>query len=195
MNIFNDSTFIGGHPVLDFINTVEDQDKQRNLNLIADWSSFVAWAQAAEIFSEEQLGVLNNAIPSVEKISLLVEIQQVKEETYNALNFILCSTSTENSAFKKLQCRIKTAISHASLVQQAASFSWQANTNNPNWVVDILLLRIEDFLCHTDMTKLRQCKGCSWMFLNSGRGKGRQWCNMKTCGNRAKLAAFRERRH
>ncbi|HIA2401636.1 CGNR zinc finger domain-containing protein, partial [Burkholderia cepacia] len=29
--------------------------------------------------------------------------------------------------------------------------------------------------------------------VDRGRGVGRRWCDMRTCGNRAKVEAFRER--
>jgi len=32
------------------------------------------------------------------------------------------------------------------------------------------------------------------VFINSGRGRGRRWCNMATCGNRHKVEAHRERK-
>jgi len=193
MILFNDSAFIGGHTVLDFLNTVEDQDKQRNLNLIADWSSFVAWAQAASVFSQAQMEILNNGIPNSERVGLLLEIQELKETTYTALDGILSPETTKNIAFGKLEYRIQTAISDSSLVSQGLGFKWEPKSESLNWVVDFFVLLIENFLCHTDITKLRVCKRCTWMFLNSGRGRGRQWCSMKTCGNRAKLVSFRER--
>jgi len=193
MIFFDDSAFIGGHPVLDFINTVDDQDKQRNLNLITDWSSFVAWAQAASVFSKAQMKILNNGIPDSERNTLLSEIQDLKETTYTALNCMLSPQATTNPALGKLEFRIQTAISYSSLVSHGSGFRWEPKSENLNWVVDFLVLLIENFLCHTDITKLRVCKRCTWMFLNSGRGRGRQWCSMKTCGNRAKLVSFRER--
>lgn len=193
MIFFNDSAFIGGHPVLDFINTVDDQDKQRNFNLIGDWPSFVAWAQASSIFSEAQMEILNNGISVPQRFTLLSEIQKLKETTYTALSCMLSLQTTPNISLGKLELRIQTAISYSSLVSQGSGFKWQPKLENQNWVVDFLVLLIENFLCHTDITKLRVCKRCTWMFLNSGRGRGRQWCSMKTCGNRAKLVSFRER--
>lgn len=35
---------------------------------------------------------------------------------------------------------------------------------------------------------------CGALTLSSARGAARRWCSMKTCGNRAKVAAYRERR-
>ncbi|MGP6192010.1 MAG: CGNR zinc finger domain-containing protein [Vulcanimicrobiaceae bacterium] len=47
-----------------------------------------------------------------------------------------------------------------------------------------------------DRDRLRTCKHpeCGALMLNAARGPQRQWCSMETCGNRAKVAAYRKRR-
>jgi predicted RNA-binding Zn ribbon-like protein len=195
MNITDDFIFVGGHRALDFINTVDDQDKQRTINRIAGWPSFLGWGEASSMFNEKQLDILKNNIPRPVIATLLIEINELKELSYQALKFIMAENITQNIALEKLECRIKIAIGNSSLVKEEVSFKWATNTRNSGWVVDLLVLSIADLLCDKDLTKLRECKRCTWMFLNSGRGKGRQWCNMSTCGNRAKSASFRGRHH
>ncbi len=43
--------------------------------------------------------------------------------------------------------------------------------------------------------RLRVCENdqCRWVFLDTSRTARRKWCDMSTCGNRAKAARFRER--
>jgi predicted RNA-binding Zn ribbon-like protein len=42
---------------------------------------------------------------------------------------------------------------------------------------------------------LRECgrPECTQVYLDRSRGHRREWCSMKTCGNRVKASAFRER--
>ncbi|GIM89912.1 CGNR zinc finger domain-containing protein [Paractinoplanes toevensis] len=44
--------------------------------------------------------------------------------------------------------------------------------------------------------RLKACRGddCRWVFLDGSRNTSRRWCDMANCGNRAKMATFRERR-
>ena len=44
--------------------------------------------------------------------------------------------------------------------------------------------------------RLRQCAGpdCGWLFLESTRGRPRRWCDIRDCGNVAKVRAYRDRR-
>lgn len=43
--------------------------------------------------------------------------------------------------------------------------------------------------------RIRQCQGptCAILFLDTSRKGDRRWCSMSACGNRAKVAAFRQR--
>jgi len=43
--------------------------------------------------------------------------------------------------------------------------------------------------------RIRRCAGCGRVFHDDSRTGNRRWCSMLTCGNRAKVAAFRARTH
>jgi predicted RNA-binding Zn ribbon-like protein len=50
-----------------------------------------------------------------------------------------------------------------------------------------------NLLTSPDLTRVRQCAGeaCSWLFVDTSRNGMRRWCDMKMCGNRAKVRRFR----
>lgn len=43
--------------------------------------------------------------------------------------------------------------------------------------------------------RVRQCGGdeCGWLFVDDSRAGCRRWCDMRVCGNRAKVRRYRER--
>jgi len=51
------------------------------------------------------------------------------------------------------------------------------------------------FVCEEDFSYVKACEGaaCTLMFADHTRGRGRRWCSMSLCGNRAKVAAHRKR--
>ena len=63
-----------------------------------------------------------------------------------------------------------------------------------------LLLPIGEVLatlvCSEDFSDVKACEGpaCTLLFADHTRGRARRWCSMAICGNRAKVAAYRERR-
>lgn len=44
-----------------------------------------------------------------------------------------------------------------------------------------------------DDGRIRRCAGCRRVFHDDSRTGNRRWCSMLSCGNRAKVAAFRAR--
>jgi predicted RNA-binding Zn ribbon-like protein len=52
-------------------------------------------------------------------------------------------------------------------------------------------------LTSPDAERIRQCEApdCSWLFLDRSRGGRRRWCDMSSCGNRAKARRYYERHH
>ena len=53
-----------------------------------------------------------------------------------------------------------------------------------------------DALAVGDTSRFRVCAndGCRWVFEDTSRGGRRRWCDMTTCGNRAKVRRFRSKR-
>jgi predicted RNA-binding Zn ribbon-like protein len=51
-------------------------------------------------------------------------------------------------------------------------------------------------LMRGDLARIRKCRSqtCHRVFLDETRNGARRWCDMSTCGNRAKSAKFRKRR-
>jgi predicted RNA-binding Zn ribbon-like protein len=43
--------------------------------------------------------------------------------------------------------------------------------------------------------RFKACRGddCRWVFIDASRNTSRRWCDMANCGNRAKMATFRDR--
>jgi predicted RNA-binding Zn ribbon-like protein len=51
------------------------------------------------------------------------------------------------------------------------------------------------FVCEEDFASIKACEGhsCTLVFADHTRRRGRRWCSMAICGNRAKQAAHRNR--
>jgi predicted RNA-binding Zn ribbon-like protein len=54
---------------------------------------------------------------------------------------------------------------------------------------------IAELLAHADFDLIRQCEGeqCVLWFYDRTKAHRRRWCSPQSCGNRAKVAAFRAR--
>lgn len=54
-----------------------------------------------------------------------------------------------------------------------------------------------DLYAGPDIEKVKECSaaGCTRLYIDASRARNRHWCGMSTCGNRAKVQAFRARQH
>lgn len=53
-----------------------------------------------------------------------------------------------------------------------------------------------ELLTSEDLTLVRECAGydCGRLFMDATKNRSRRWCDMSTCGNRAKMRRHYERR-
>ncbi|MEJ1938348.1 CGNR zinc finger domain-containing protein, partial [Nostoc sp. NIES-2111] len=51
-------------------------------------------------------------------------------------------------------------------------------------------------LMERDLARTKRCEGreCGWLFFDTTKNRTRRWCEMKVCGNRAKVRASRQRK-
>ena len=52
-----------------------------------------------------------------------------------------------------------------------------------------------DLLTSGAIGRVRTCAAdtCEWLFIDTTKNRTRRWCDMKVCGNRAKVRRFRSR--
>ena len=76
------------------------------------------------------------------------------------------------------------------LIAGAKGFGWAAKDAVP--AVPALLAPVlwsaADLLTFADNRRLRRCanRECLWLFMDHSKGGTRRWCDMNSCGNRAK---------
>lgn len=58
-----------------------------------------------------------------------------------------------------------------------------------------ILVEVYDEMVDGIWERMKACKAddCRWAFLDTSKNKSRAWCSMESCGNRAKVNAYRER--
>lgn len=63
-------------------------------------------------------------------------------------------------------------------------------------VVAVLVQALLRASARPGWSRVKACPGtgCGWVFLDGSRNSSRRWCDMTSCGSRAKTATFRARR-
>jgi len=58
-----------------------------------------------------------------------------------------------------------------------------------------IIVEVYDEMVDGTWERMKACKAddCRWAFLDTSKNKSRAWCSMESCGNRAKVNAYRQR--
>ena len=58
-----------------------------------------------------------------------------------------------------------------------------------------ILVEVYDEMVDGIWERMKACKAedCRWAFLDTSKNRSRAWCSMESCGNRAKVSAYRQR--
>ena len=60
-----------------------------------------------------------------------------------------------------------------------------------------ILVEVYDEMVDGVWERMKACRAedCRWAFLDTSKNRSRAWCSMDSCGNRAKVHAYRQRHH
>ena len=180
--------FLGGHPALDFINTVGGRthtsanrytvDRER-LESAEDLDAFWSAAAAAAAFKSggrsrrTSRGDLERAI-------------ELREVLYRIFLAVIASRRPDAADI---------ALLNRSLPAQQLAFKGATATFTTDDPLGSIALSAAELLTSPEIARVRACGGesCGWLFLDTSRNRSRQWCDMRDCGNVAKVRRFRDR--
>ena len=173
--------FIADRPVLDYLSTIaergtSDDEKLQSEQDLADWI--------------EQSGILDTP-PQVTKQAL--ERGKALREAMFRLIATLINHQTASATDRAL---VNTA-AEASPPLLRLDDDGLHRYGDTEAVFALLAQDCLDLFDSPDREALRWCADatCTRAFIDRSRGQRRRWCGMKGCGDRAKAAAYRRRRH
>jgi len=200
--------FIAGHASLDFVNTVGARvSRTRSVpdyadkvlrDKLEDYQALVAWSELAGILTIQEIRRLRRAARRHPQraAQVLSRALRLREALYRIYKSSIEGWRPRIADVNILRKELSAAHARQRLLVSGAGFVWR--WDDSGYPLDSPLWRVSqsaaDLLTSTDLGSLRQCGGdeCGWMFLDTSRNGSRRWCDMKECGNRAKVRRFRE---
>ena len=190
--------FIGGSLCLDFVNTVGGRIASSGKRDYADrivgeklvhFGDLMTWGQMAGVLGPAEAPVApRHAGP------LLARAIAFREALYRIAKCLLEGWAPPEADLRLVNREIVTAESHRRLTFSDARLSrtWD-DAAAPERVLWSVAESATVLLASPDAASLRQCPGeeCGWIFLDTSRNHARRWCQMRICGNRAKVRRFR----
>ncbi len=191
--------FVSNRLCLDFSNTLHDRGTSTPRDHFSTYSDLVRWSQAAGILLPEETQILlEEAVHyPVEATLVLQEAIVLRETMYRIFSAIVREVAPVTADMQALNAAYAEAMSRACIVQKGDGFVWDWNgkeTALERMMWDIVRSAAE-LLVSEELSLMRECAGedCGWLFLDTSKNHSRRWCDMKSCGNRAKVGRHYER--
>jgi predicted RNA-binding Zn ribbon-like protein len=205
--------FAGGRLCLDFVNTAggrvsrgargRDYADAVIRDKIASYEDLLAWSVLAGCVDRRRAGALARtaARGTREAARVTARAIRLREALYRIFKCAIEGWRPPEADVEILRQELSTARSHQYLTGPTAHdgrFAWTF-PDRPDALDRVLwpvTLSAAELLTSGDLDRLGQCAGadCGWMFLDTSRNQRRQWCDMRDCGNRAKVNRFRQKR-
>lgn len=186
---------LGDDPVLQFVNTVDDAGKSRSEDGMPDWVTLVGWAEATGILSDAEAVSLIRPADGAAAESELRAVHALREATWQVLRPESVDDDRSHAAAARVSEEVRWSFERAEFDSDQRDFRWRAiaDDTDPTVLRVRLGLEVERFLLSEERRRVKECGRCTALFLDHGRGRGRIWCRMSTCGNRAKVSRFRSK--
>jgi predicted RNA-binding Zn ribbon-like protein len=183
--------FTGNNLSLDFCNTLNDRGSNAR-ELLTGYDRLLLWGQEAHILTEEEAHRLDKEAKKHkrEAETVLKQALELREAIFHLFLASTQGTSSEAADLETFNSALTRALSHNIMIPQEQGFSW-------SWLpkedaLDSMLWpavrAAADLFTSEELEDVRVCASdtCGWLFMDSSKNHTRRWCDMKSCGNRAK---------
>jgi predicted RNA-binding Zn ribbon-like protein len=185
----------GGHPALDFVNTLDERPSDAPIDNLATYDALVRFAELAGLIDP----LASRRLQSL-KGSACARIARRAGELREHLFAILAASHIERPVPQRSLDAIASEVRRAHAARAlrptgtsgAISHCW-LSPDSPEVPLHACALAVEDLLVSTDHSRIRKCSAadCEVYFIDTSKAHRRQWCSMRNCGNRAKQKRWR----
>jgi predicted RNA-binding Zn ribbon-like protein len=190
---------VGEELAWDFTNTSSARGSRSEQEHLRDFDTLIQWVEHARVllpadcaYARAELAghprrsrrIFEHAIEMRELIWTIGTALAEQRPVPGKLLGLLSAAHAEN-------------LRHAEMRMRSGSYIWvwdprqdiQAAILGPITLSALTLLMAKDLL------RTKRCAGqeCGWLFFDTTKNNRRRWCEMRVCGNRAKVRASRER--
>jgi predicted RNA-binding Zn ribbon-like protein len=192
---------IGGALCLELCNTISRRYTDAPVEHLPDYPALLRWAEhagALDASAAAQLKHLAARRPG-DGVQVLARARHLRTALHGAILRAVEHGAPDPTAVASIDEHVRHAFAARRLVASTTGTEWQwADDGNPLmrplWPV---ALSAAALLSSPGLARVRECAGradgCGWLFLDTGRGRGRRWCSMDLCGNRSKVRRHYQR--
>lgn len=188
--------FSAGALCLDFANTWGNRGDIMTDSLEA-FSDLTKWVADAGVLDRDGLADLHALVSGAENADhLLRSAKFLREAIFSACAAAASESPPSPSDLDQLnRVLASTPVRLLGQGDRCCRWVWPKTATAFDRAMWPIVESASDILTSDDVVRIRVCAApdCSWLFLDRSRGRRRKWCDMSTCGNRAKARRYYER--
>ena len=190
---------VGGELAWDFTNTTSARGSPARQEHLRGFDRLMQWVEHARVMPPADCGYAHAALAghprraqriferAIEMRELIWTIGTALAEQRPVAGKLLASLSAAHA----------TNLGHAEIKMRYGShiWVWDPRRDIAAAILGPITLSALTLLMEKDLLRTKRCAGqeCGWLFFDTTKNNRRRWCEMRVCGNRAKVRAARQR--
>ena len=191
-----DMRLSGGHPALDFVNTVDSRRNRWGPDFVVDYVDLIVFSRMVNLVSEAQAAGLKqiaNENPAAAATALEAAVE-LRECLYRVFLKEYAGGKPEMVDVAFIGDMATAARGRQAFGERTGRWTWAHMIEAPADLVHVLSSSAAELLAtRSERRPVKECKGdnCGWLFLDKSRGGRRIWCSEESCGVHSRVKKFR----
>ena len=193
----------GGHLALDLANTVSRRDDPvRRREHLESYRDLLAFAKQSGVVSPKQITELRGYAErhETEARQSFRRAIDLREALYRAFSTIAQEQAAAEADIRTINDFAVEALQYRYLARANGAYHWEWKSGSQVSLDRVLWAAARaaaELLTSEQLKIVRFCEApdCQWLFLDHSRNRSRRWCDMTSCGNRAKARRHYQRTH
>lgn len=194
-----DLEWLGSHPALDFVNTVNGWDgDEPGDEYLSGYDEVLQWHRMAGLIGPVGARALKQGSVRA-RAAAHRRVILLRDTLHRIFRAVAAGHRLPQDALDVLNDVMRETARWRRLTADAGRITcvWDFRGAPPRAILGPVAWQAAELLERGPLDRVKQCPdiaGCGWLFVDTSKNRSRTWCSMKTCGNVAKVKRFRERR-
>lgn len=184
-----------------FANTVNWHASDHQIEELKRYDDLVTWSQKEGLLDDHSAKLLlqEGKTRPGEAERVLKRGIVLREAIYHIFSAVTHGEKPRESDLQTLNSVLPEALSRLRVSTEGGQFifDWTGTANTLDQMLWPIAKSAAELLVSRELAKVRECaneeEGCGWLFMDTTKNHSRRWCEMRSCGNRAKARRYYER--
>jgi predicted RNA-binding Zn ribbon-like protein len=188
---------VGCELALDFTNTSSGRGFLSHQEHLRDFDTIMQWVEHARVMAPSDCTYVRTTVAKRPKLGRAVfeQVLKIRELIWT----IGTALAEQRPVSEKLRASLTAA--HAESLRFAEMkmrdgayiWTWDPRRDVQGAILGPITLSALTLIMEKELSRTKRCAGmeCGWLFFDTTKNSRRRWCEMRVCGNRAKVRAAR----